>query len=338
MEDYTSALRSLARNALRISLSEGKKVGRFGGIPDVPPDFSWPLFATRIYGEEETVSRPLSFFAQFDCSAFQDLDPENTLPHEGILSFFYEMESQVWGSEAGDMGSAQVFWFPEAAALVPGTFPQELDEDKRFPSLPLYAEKTVNYPSFEDFALSLQDSDSFGDRLNAYEAATANLGICEEHPSHKLLGWPNLLQGSPLLDCELTSRGIHTAAPAAKEEEDPFENTLWGGISLGGDNVSLEGPALKESFLEKFPQLFPKKPPREEVSPETSALNGLSPEESPDPEFCLDRWRLLFQLDSFQAGDFTLSFGDWGSIYFFIPKEDLAARRFDRVWLILQCS
>lgn len=28
-------------------------------------------------------------------------------------------------------------------------------------------------------------------------------------------------------------------------------------------------------------------------------------------------------------------FGDCGHIYFYITKEDLAARRFDRVWLIL---
>ncbi|MCI8909701.1 MAG: DUF1963 domain-containing protein [Oscillibacter sp.] len=52
----------------------------------------------------------------------------------------------------------------------------------------------------------------------------------------------------------------------------------------------------------------------------------------------LDEWRLLFQLDSgVPAGDFSLEFGDSGSIYFYIQKEDLAARRFDRVWLVLQC-
>ena len=31
-------------------------------------------------------------------------------------------------------------------------------------------------------------------------------------------------------------------------------------------------------------------------------------------------------------------FGDCGRVYFCIRKEDLAARRFDRVWLILQCG
>ena len=50
-----------------------------------------------------------------------------------------------------------------------------------------------------------------------------------------------------------------------------------------------------------------------------------------------DRWLLLFQLDTVECGGFELMFGDCGHIYFYITKEDLAARRFDRIWLILQC-
>lgn len=44
---------------------------------------------------------------------------------------------------------------------------------------------------------------------------------------------------------------------------------------------------------------------------------------------------LLFQLDTVEQGNFELMFGDCGHIYFYITKEDLAARRFDRIWLIL---
>lgn len=48
-------------------------------------------------------------------------------------------------------------------------------------------------------------------------------------------------------------------------------------------------------------------------------------------------WVLLFQFDSVDTEDFELMLGDCGRIYFYIRKEDLAARRFDRVHLILQC-
>ncbi len=51
----------------------------------------------------------------------------------------------------------------------------------------------------------------------------------------------------------------------------------------------------------------------------------------------LDNWQLLFQLDTVTQNNFELMFGDCGRIYFFIRKGDLKARRFDDVWLVLQC-
>lgn len=48
-------------------------------------------------------------------------------------------------------------------------------------------------------------------------------------------------------------------------------------------------------------------------------------------------WLPLFQLDTVEDGDFELMFGDGGRIYYYIRRDDLAARKFDDVWLILQC-
>lgn len=48
-------------------------------------------------------------------------------------------------------------------------------------------------------------------------------------------------------------------------------------------------------------------------------------------------WLPLFQLDSVYDGNFELMFGDGGRIYYYIRRDDLAARKFDDVWLILQC-
>ena len=50
-----------------------------------------------------------------------------------------------------------------------------------------------------------------------------------------------------------------------------------------------------------------------------------------------DDWTLLFQLDTVEQEGFSLMFGDGGRIYFYIRKEDLRAKRFDRIWLVLQC-
>jgi uncharacterized protein YwqG len=50
-----------------------------------------------------------------------------------------------------------------------------------------------------------------------------------------------------------------------------------------------------------------------------------------------DDWVMLLQLDTDWDGP-GWCWGDAGRIYFWIRKEDLAQRRFDRTWLILQCG
>ena len=49
-------------------------------------------------------------------------------------------------------------------------------------------------------------------------------------------------------------------------------------------------------------------------------------------------WTLLLQLSTITKGDFEWMFGDCGMLYFYIRKEDLAARRFDKAAFSLQCG
>ena len=49
-------------------------------------------------------------------------------------------------------------------------------------------------------------------------------------------------------------------------------------------------------------------------------------------------WVLLFQMGTVETDHYELMFGDCGHIYFWIKKDDLAAKNFEKVWLILQCS
>ncbi|MBN1964336.1 MAG: DUF1963 domain-containing protein [Anaerolineae bacterium] len=48
------------------------------------------------------------------------------------------------------------------------------------------------------------------------------------------------------------------------------------------------------------------------------------------------QWRLLCQIDS--DDDTGMMWGDAGLLYFWIKQEDLLARRFDQVWMMLQCG
>lgn len=51
----------------------------------------------------------------------------------------------------------------------------------------------------------------------------------------------------------------------------------------------------------------------------------------------VDRWRLLFQIDSHDAGP-GWGWGGRGRLFFWIEEDALRDREFDNVWLILQCS
>lgn len=52
---------------------------------------------------------------------------------------------------------------------------------------------------------------------------------------------------------------------------------------------------------------------------------------SPDTE-----WSMALQLESVHEQDWC--WGDAGCIYFWVPKNDIEAGRFDRAWVILQCT
>ncbi len=46
-------------------------------------------------------------------------------------------------------------------------------------------------------------------------------------------------------------------------------------------------------------------------------------------------WRLLLQIDSEDQAE--MMWGDAGMIYYWVRKQDLQARKFDAVWMVLQC-
>ena len=281
--DWKNILPQLYRGRIdsRFVPAQGKlAVGasKFGGRPDVPADFIWPVFETDTRENDQVKERPLAFLAQFDCAQLAPLDPEGLLPKEGVLSFFYELESQRWGYDPKDAGCARVFWFE--GPLAPAEFPAELEEDFRLPEMAAQLSGATDAPDFQDACPALEYPWTAND-YRIFDQARRELGM--DYPANRsqLLGWPDIIQNNMTLQCELISRGYY----------------------LGGS-------------WEKIPL------------EERSALRTPSVRD----------WQLLFQLDTVENGDFELMFGDCGRIYFYIRREDLAQRRFDRVWLIQQCS
>ena len=63
----------------------------------------------------------------------------------------------------------------------------------------------------------------------------------------------------------------------------------------------------------------------------------LTPDQERDFQAGVGDWVLLLQLGTLETKDYEMMFGDCGHIFFWIRKQDLAARNFDDIWLILQC-
>ena len=278
--DWKQVLPPLCRNRIEtrfVQAGEALPAGssKFGGRPDVPAGFVWPVFETKTFDDDTVKPRPLAFLAQFDCARLAGLDPEGLLPRTGLLSFFYELGSQRWGYDPKDAGCARVFWF-DGEPLVPAEFPRDLEEDFRLPELAAELLDGTDAPDFQDACLALDYPFTAND-YRFFDQARRELGYA--YPDNRSQ-WPDIIQNNMTLECELVSRGHY----------------------LGGS-------------WESVPQ------------EERDALRVPSVQD----------WRLLFQLDTVASGDFELMFGDCGRIYFYIRREDLLARRFDRAWLVLQC-
>lgn len=290
--DIPSLLQSMSKNMIRLEIGEtdGTCIGQFGGLPDVPQDFSWPVFETETFHDKEIRPRPLSSLAQFQCDALAPFDLEGLLPHTGILSFFYELDSQRWGFSPEDSGCAKTYWFPDKSILSPADFPSELETDYRLPQFEIHAAAEKSYPDFEDFSLAYPElsnpaywkdiPEGWDKFYDEYDKSLDLLRAKNQPSGHSLLGWPMIIQNNMTCECELVRRGYYLGSS-------------WKNI-----------------------------PEKQIKAAEQNSLTD---------------WLLLFQLNSVECEDYYLDFGDCGSLYFYIRKEDLSARRFDQVWLIQQC-
>lgn len=189
-----------------ISLLSG--CSKIGGKPDVPQGFEWPWFSGKAYGEEENVSRPLSFLAQINLKDVTWFDEEGVLPKTGILSFFYELETMTWGFTPEDKGSARVFYFSQEE-LVAVECPAELDESMILPELALDFQSQISLPDYGCFKADMEFE------YEDYEACGLECGYTYDGWGErtKLLGYPDVIQNSMEEECERVTRGYHCGCP-----------------------------------------------------------------------------------------------------------------------------
>ncbi|MCR5304914.1 MAG: DUF1963 domain-containing protein [Oscillospiraceae bacterium] len=268
------------KNAVYLTPASDAAASRthLGGAPLLPADFEYPVYTGE--GTDGLKTRPLSFLAQVDCAEIHALDRDALLPDRGILSFFYEQDTQCWGDEQEDAGCARAYWFEDVEALRETPLPDSLDAEYRLPLIPVQLQAASELPEHEEFGEEeIPELEQLTEEDGAYEEFVEVRSEYHGYPRIKLLGYADIIQNDMKSVC-------------VKSTNPKFRITDWGGVT--------------EAF-------------RAEYWAER------------------DDWMLLFQFDSLEYGDFSLVFGDWGRLYFWIRKSDLAKRDFSRIWMVLQC-
>lgn len=76
--------------AIKLTLNRTERIlfcgSKWWGDPDMPENMQYPTM--QVTEEGETYEYPLTFICQINCEDIAGFDPENMLPHEGMLYFF----------------------------------------------------------------------------------------------------------------------------------------------------------------------------------------------------------------------------------------------------------
>ena len=80
--------------AIKLTLQHSERVlfcaSKWWGDPDMPENMQYPTI--EVTEDGETFDYPLTFVCQINCEDIAAFDPENRLPHEGMLYFFAAMD------------------------------------------------------------------------------------------------------------------------------------------------------------------------------------------------------------------------------------------------------
>lgn len=149
--ELKTPLLTLARPALRMIMTptpdDSIPVGasKIGGLPDLPPDFVWPLGkqCRAIYNLDTShVEEPAGFVVQINLAQIADTQAARDLPAEGMLTFFSYVES-----DNPDVIGAMAVLFTDCSNLARTPIPENAtDGNREMPAQRLTFVETLDVP------------------------------------------------------------------------------------------------------------------------------------------------------------------------------------------------
>lgn len=201
---------------------------RFGGGPDLPEGFQWPrwngskmAFDTpgTTYQRVPFQERPLHFIAQFDLNELRDLSACRDLPSKGMLYFFYDLEVQPWGFDPADHLGSRVIYVADPIGSLTRQKTAHPDSAAESHSCALTFSEDWTIPDGESLGVEYQNDLAVLESID--ELKQDLIGASEDQPfkpTHRLLGWPEPVQGDMQLECQLVANGIYCGNPAGYQD------------------------------------------------------------------------------------------------------------------------
>jgi uncharacterized protein DUF1963 len=213
LAEHADALVALRRTGIELtSPPDGVDTSRsrLGGLPDLPPDASWP----------HRGARPMTFLAQIDLAEMSACDDDRLLPAAGLLQIFADLTGDdAWNDTAHGPGVRVMLQPPEAggtAATAPpagaGTFPPRPvvpSADLSLPPLdsPFYHGRTEPGLTGGDPVHPSGEFAAFVAFLNEFHPPLSE----DDRPRHRLLGYADPLQDDPWRHCAAAEPGTPPA-------------------------------------------------------------------------------------------------------------------------------
>lgn len=200
---------------------------KLGGSPDVPADFTWPLYQ----------NKPLTFMGQFRLSEVASHDVDKVLPPHGMLYVFYDADSQPSGFEEGAGDATRILYLPETN-LGLQRFPHLVHEGeygivKALPPCSIQFAPLTTPQDTERFAAQTwhkEEGRHILDRYaDFYKEVMRLQGLNSQGdfpPYHWLLGNAYAIQNDPV------PVGSHLLLQLDSDWNDQSLNVMWGDVGV----------------------------------------------------------------------------------------------------------
>ncbi|MBR2251653.1 MAG: DUF1963 domain-containing protein [Neisseriaceae bacterium] len=348
---------------------------KIGGCPDVPADFVWPYVACEsLYGDDDK-PHPLTFMAQFNLAELADCDTENRLPKAGLLSFFYDEESGDWG-ENPDCAKVFYFPPEMPLVRMPLPFDRAKNCDDEYidiGELTVSFSRQSYVPSQNRAEEAFPDVDIYDELQGTAEYEQFFGEDTRNGCTVKLFGWAEPVQWDMEEECVLRSHNgdwdDYLDNPEMKAQIDK-EKDDWI-LLFQLDSIYVEDKdAVLYPKLQNIPEellhllreyrsllttqeLFNTKDEDgmsfwevaaqmpEDLQKKFAAEQEQNKQRIQEVSDILQKAGITPSDDLFERNpnhrSVDIMFGDAGCLYFWIHKDDLAAKRFDKVIHIAQC-